>query len=428
MNIRKDTPTFQESPALVIQAARFGDLVQTVRLLKSLERNGETHLCIDTSLAELAKILYPEIISHFLNFHSPSGCASFQANLQEISRLAEIPFKKIYNCNYSSLTDAISRLFPIKNVHGYRASQHADGGIWRSQWLRTLFRLTRSRKITSINLVDAWGLLANNPIASTSVNPAAKGAGKGLGLVLSGRESRRSLPPELLANIASICFKVMKPQEIRLFGVASDIPMARKLLRLLPPAIQTCTMDLTGKTDWQSLKENVQGLDLLLCPDTGTMHLASFLGTPVMAFFLSSAWCHETGPYGNGHMIWQSCPDCAPCLENIPCKNNLRCLEVFSPQNFSRSLVQALEKGSADCSPSLQLWRTDHDELGQKLLLAGGEDKFSESRGAARAILSTWVGLSTPDSLKDYSANLLASLSEELFPADEWMLPPWRYC
>ena len=36
-------------------------------------------------------------------------------------------------------------------------------------------------------------------------------------------------------------------------------------------------------------------LDVLLTPDTGIMHLAAHLGVPVFAFFLSSAWCHETG-------------------------------------------------------------------------------------------------------------------------------------
>ena len=49
---------------LVIQLARFGDLLQTKRLLRSLQADGEVHLLVDDSLKSLAHIVYPGIEVH----------------------------------------------------------------------------------------------------------------------------------------------------------------------------------------------------------------------------------------------------------------------------------------------------------------------------------------------------------------------------
>ena len=57
-------PTF-----LVIQLARFGDLVQTKRLIRTLCARGETHLCVDAGLRDLAALLYPEAVIHAIPVH-----------------------------------------------------------------------------------------------------------------------------------------------------------------------------------------------------------------------------------------------------------------------------------------------------------------------------------------------------------------------
>ena len=46
---------------LVIQLARFGDIIQSKRLLLALMLEGEVTLLIDNSLTNLAKLMYPTI-------------------------------------------------------------------------------------------------------------------------------------------------------------------------------------------------------------------------------------------------------------------------------------------------------------------------------------------------------------------------------
>ena len=56
---------------LVIQAARFGDVVQTGRLLRTLARRGQVHLAVDAGLSALARLIYPFATVHGLALH---GC------------------------------------------------------------------------------------------------------------------------------------------------------------------------------------------------------------------------------------------------------------------------------------------------------------------------------------------------------------------
>lgn len=406
---------------LVIQAARFGDLVQTRRLILSLLRQGNVHLAIDKSLLALARIVYPEAILHGLAFHGSSGIAAIDANSKDIADLKRVGFDAVFNCNFSPLTSALIRIFPSDTVYGYRAARDSLGGLLRSAWTRFGFRLSAMRQATPLNLVDFWGNFAPECIPPALVNPPARG-GRGVGIALAGRMERRSLPVHTLARLTEIAWKALDRPMIRLLGTQNEIPRARKLLRLLPPAMEPFIENLCGRTDWAALARAIKDLELLLTPDTGIMHLAAFMGVPVVAFFLSSAWCHETGPYGAGHRIFQAAPGCAPCLESAPCPNNVRCASGFEHPLFARAFAQMLmDKHVSDLPPDIQLWHSGLDELGLRLTLLAGEDRFAVIRAKIRDITEAYLGLAQ-NTVED------TGLLERLLPYSEWMLPPGRYC
>lgn len=415
--------------ALVLQAARFGDLVQSKRLVLSLQAKAEVHIALDRSLGDLARLLYPHAIVHELNFHGRMDMEAIRQNMANFKILGGINFNRIYNCNFSPLTAAICRLFDNEAIIGYRPRKLAIGGIERSRWARIVFALSKERKAACLNLEDFWGYMDASPIEPEKVNPVAKGRGEGVGIVLSGRESRRSLQPEALAAIINIIFKTLGGPRIKLLGSNAESAAARKLLRLLPVAISEKTADLSGKTNWRQLVDEVNGLDMLVTPDTGIMHLAAHLGVPVMAFFLSSAWCHETGPYGEGHIIWQAVEKCSPCLESDSCPNNFACRKVFTSQAFARALAQHIMHAGKDGGfpENLQLWRSGFDSLGAKLFLQKGFDGNESARRAARLMLANFQGLSA-SGLSAVSPDMLRELAARLFPPEDWMLPQERYC
>ncbi|MDR1659439.1 MAG: glycosyltransferase family 9 protein [Desulfovibrio sp.] len=419
-------------PILVLQGARFGDLLQSKRLLLTLENRGEVHLGVDKSLAPLARKIYPGVEVHALNLHAKPDHQALEENKKCLAKWRDLDFQAVYNCNFSPLTTAMCRCFEPERITGYRPSA---SGILRSSWARTAFRLSGRRRTTPLNLADFWGHFAPAPLPARNVNPLPCPGGQGLGVVLAGREPRRSLPVPLLAEIVRCVFHVLDGPRIRLLGTKAECSSARRLMRFLPPKMHGHVEDLSGKTDWHGLVGAAEGLDMLVTPDTGTMHLGAHLGVPVLAFFLSSALCHETGPYGQGHYVWQAACNCAPCLESAPCRAELRCLKAFRSKNFLPALGFLMEGKTLDSAQfpiDLQLWKSDLDDLGEHFQLCAGIDEYGRQRDFLRRRLRNCLSLlpltdSPPDARTGQPVPPL-EMRDWLYQDADWMLPPERYC
>lgn len=377
---------------LVIQLARFGDLIQTKRLLSTLKarKDSSVHLCVDSSLEQLARIVYPDITVHSITAHGTGLSANdaLQAmlvgNRATFAELSSIDFDIVYNLNFSPLNFRVAALFSPEKVKGYSWNNGQEIiGLWPSMAMRW----SEYRRI-GINLVDFWAGYCPDMIAPDLVNPEATPKGGGIGVVLAGRESRRSLPVSVLANIVTTVARRQKADTITLLGGKSEARAGQMLIKDLPAAIQAKTTNLAGKTGWKDLVEIVNSFDLLLTPDTGTMHLAAHLGTPIMAFFLSSAWCFETGPYGKGHTVYQAQTECLPCLETQPCPYDVKCLSCFSDPGFQRFLAT----GKPEHSPANLLTFTSAlDDLGQTYTPLTGTDKDAPQRNIFRNFLLQYL-------------------------------------
>ena len=414
------------SEFLVIQALRFGDLLQTKRLVLTLAQRGHVHLLVAAPLVPLARMVYPQTTVHGIHLHGGTlDINAITENRKTFQCLRRLDIETVYNCNRAGLTEAICRLFSPEQVVGHRPCSVSNGGSVRSPWIRLHEKFMQDRSSACLNIVDYWAHFATNPIAPNSVNPPAKGEGRGIGVVLSGSVARRSLPVPMLAEIIKCFFGVYNGTTVYFFGTPADEKIAQKLLRILPLKMRGAIKNLAGKTDLLSLCGEIQGLDALISPDTGTMHLATHFGVPVRAFFLSSAFCHETGPYGEGHLVWQSCPACAPCLEAQLCNFNLQCLHCFDNTLFYRSLVRAQVAGSDISLPAhVQLWRGSFDAVGSRMSLMAGLDQNFHGRTQKRAAIARFLQCEL-----SFGGSLTADMSPTMNFSDlDWMLPPGRYC
>ncbi|TVM35065.1 heptosyltransferase [Oceanidesulfovibrio marinus] len=437
---QNQSPVAMAFTSLVIQLARFGDLVQTARLMRSLSGPGASvHLACDASLAGLAGILYPEATIHPVRAHggrqSPGELLAANAAAFEAIRAAEPD--AVYNLNFSGLNFALASMFDEDVVHGYFT--HA-GQRLKDPWPEVGFRLSSRRPQAPCNLVDLWAHFAENPIAPEAVFPGAvlespetrePGNSGGLGVVLAGRHSRRSLPAEVLAPMAAAALEGVIARsgqgdaKAYLLGTNAEKPLAKAFLRAASPRLAQRVEDRTGSMDLAGLASFLRGLDLVLTPDTGTMHLAAALGTPVMACFLSSAWAWETGPYGTGHLVWQSAPPCAPCLEAQECPNELTCLEPFTAPKFLKNVAAAAagrEVRGDELPESLLLLRGSQDGFGQTYDVLAGQDPYAAERAALRREIAMLRGVV----LKSDAPPLNDQLTRLMFREQDWMLPPWR--
>ena len=251
------------------------------------------------------------------------------------------------------------------------------------------------------------------------VNPAATPKGGGVGVVLAGRNQRRSLPPEVLGPVAAALWSMRGRGQLFLPGAAGERGAGEAVMAQLPKVARGAAKNLAGQTDWAGLVEVVGSLDAVVTPDTGTMHLAAHLGTPVAATFLSSAWTWETGPYGEGHTVWQATRECAPCVESRPCEYSVACLAPFASQDFLRLLTG---RGSGPL-PGLLGLASSLDPLGvdyQAMERIGGDDPLAAERAVFRAFLLRHLGLSGV--VPPVSATLAADFLDER----DWLWGPDR--
>jgi lipopolysaccharide heptosyltransferase II len=97
-----------------------------------------------------------------------------------------------------------------------------------------------------------------------------------------------------------------------------------------------------GKTTLEQLATELGECALLLTNDTGTMHLATLLGVPVVAIF-GSTEPRLTGPLGSGHDIMRHQVECSPCFLR-ECPIDFRCMKAISVDEVVAAVSAQLDR------------------------------------------------------------------------------------
>lgn len=83
-------------------------------------------------------------------------------------------------------------------------------------------------------------------------------------------------------------------------------------------------INLTGELSLPELTGLLREVDLFITNDTGPMHIAAAVNTPVVAIFAATD-PEKTGPYTNNAQVVQSSRVCAPCFKK-KCPDNMECM------------------------------------------------------------------------------------------------------
>jgi len=82
--------------------------------------------------------------------------------------------------------------------------------------------------------------------------------------------------------------------------------------------------------------------ELLVSADTGPMHIAAGVGTPVVALF-GPTDPRRTGPIGENHLILARDLACRPCFQQPTCEH-FECLTEMTPQDVFESVMRHLKR------------------------------------------------------------------------------------
>jgi ADP-heptose:LPS heptosyltransferase len=381
---------------LVIQLARFGDFLQTTPLLAALKFSyPRAHLSVMVSAGQkglaadnpdVDQVIPVDLSTLESLSANPDIPLSHKLLLmhRKLGPLQALSFDLILNLNMSRVAALLSELPQAGFREGPRLATDRRS-LQPAPWNFFIMNLMSRRRLIRFNLVDLLSSYAANTAnhaqglqyrlpAETSAAPwpglgDSSSPGPLIGFQLGSRHRARQWPAEHFAALAAL-LAARHQAKIVFLGTEQEHDLGhavRNSLSQQAPHLNKHLIDLMGRTSIPELAGVLSQLDALVTTDTGTMHLAAAIGTPILGLFLGPAYCHETGPYGAGHLILQVDLECSPCLENNPECQDHRCGHLITPEHALAGIQWLLHKqqaGLPEPSRGIQTLVSSFDKFG----------------------------------------------------------------
>lgn len=146
--------------------------------------------------------------------------------------------------------------------------------------------------------------------------------------------SAKRWPAEHFAAVAR--HHLAQGGSVLLLGSHKDAPITAQIASLV--ASEQC-LDLAGKTSLAQAMALLAVADYAISNDSGLMHLAAAVGTPVLALYGSSDPTH-TPPLSDHARILHLGLSCSPCFKRECPLGHLDCLRNITPQQVIEHLPQ----------------------------------------------------------------------------------------
>ncbi len=381
----------------MLNFTRMGDLIQCGPLLDRLrETDADPQLTLIAleNFAETARRLpmVDEVIPFPLDRFIPRldhhrlSLPDLYAELSDFAAsLRARHFDRFYNLAHTRLSAALTWLVRAPETHGmtYDSSGHL---LITNPWINYYFYVTLDRTHNPFNLVEMYlpigesgasqprlrfRLLPNDEREAAGLLSTRVGRANGpcIAFQMGAADERRRWPVAAFADLARQLI-AHRGATIALLGTAEDIPRSRALIDTVGAEH---VLDLTGKTHIGALAAVLAQCRVLISNDTGTIHLAAAVGIPTVGIYLGPAAAKDTGPYGDGHVVFEPRVPCAPCAYLSSCGHRV-CHDAIRPSDVAEATVWQIENGHrADVarwdSSRVRVWHTRVTEDGQLRLV-----------------------------------------------------------
>lgn len=216
------------------------------------------------------------------------------------------------------------------------------GFFWslRSLFLTENIPFPKERK--KIHLVDTYKTLIKSLSDSTPslfIQPEKREGGKLLIGINPGAAygNAKCYLPERFKEVARRLIEEIPNVEVLFFGDHNSKKLVGEICQGLPSSVK----NLAGKTTLYDLMKKIVSLDVLLTNDSGPMHIAAAVKTPLVALFGSTS-DKVTGPYKWGHVINKRV-SCSPCYHRV-CPIDFKCMKEIQVSEVVQEIKKALLK------------------------------------------------------------------------------------
>jgi ADP-heptose:LPS heptosyltransferase len=350
---------------LVVQLCRLGDLLQTTPMLRGLRRShpaasitlmvldGFSHTPIPSHLYdELAVFPLDAVASTVVTEHGDweAGRRSVREFVESLGQ----PFDLVLNLTNSALANLLCAVIPTRELRGGLIAPDRTRVV-RHPWMAYFWASLLAREFGSVNLVDLFNRVAEVAIDGEGLEidvPAAADDAGGrwlsrhgwtggplIALQLGASDERKRWTPEQFARMANLL--PASAGTVVLVGSKGERPLGERAAAVL----NRPHLNAMGETSVSQLAAVLERCRLLVTNDTGTMHIATAVGTRVIDLSTGPVFVHETGPYAVGSLAVEPIVACFPCAAGAVC-HHLSCRDDFTPHDIASLVMYALEGGA----------------------------------------------------------------------------------
>lgn len=343
---------------LIINLTRMGDLIQTTPVMAGLKDafpDVRITLLINSAFAEICN--YIPFVDRFISFNMdgfieggrgefPSLVCKYRYMEETLADINSVGYDCVINFTHTTVSAAIMSLIRAKEFRGFIADNKGHSLI-KHPWLRYFFNIVPGRIYNPFHLCDIY-------IKAGGAIPKEKG------LFLEVPEDVFDTARSELrkAGIRDgdfvIGFQPGASERHKMWATGRYVELARRLTSRLGAKVLVFgsggeralgeeikmgggsdVIDMVGKTSLKELAAFLKCCNLLVSNDSGTMHIATAVGTRVIGMSLGAAYFRETGPYGKGHIVIESTVPCHPCSFHVKCQDMI-CNDTVSEDGVYR--------------------------------------------------------------------------------------------
>lgn len=383
------------SPALVVQLARLGDVIQSLPVIEALQHANPARavdvLCASPLVSIARRCASVRSVLGWDGAQWRRLAQQWNAEPSLVLRSAQeqlVPdgvsaYEVVYNLNQHARSRLAAHLYG-RRVVGAGVGGPLDASL--SPWGDYLRSVAKDRNRNRVHLADAWcGMCGVKPLGRTprltvSTEPLPRdlesvGRRDGLwvALAVGAGDRERCVSAGEWAGWAQAYLERLPHGHLLLVGSGTERDVGRAIVEALPPLFQGRVWDATGRTGLPQLMQLLSRCRWVIGADTGPLHLGTAVGAKALGFYFMRARVHETGPYGDGHWVYQH--------------------ETVEPPDFWPwdASIELLAGRVAPPERGWTLWHSRMDQWGVSYAHDEASEQASLMRESIWRALSPWV-------------------------------------
>ncbi len=386
---------------LIINITRMGDLIQMIPLVARLEEEWPgvaIDLIVDQEFASMATLVPG--IRHVLpfDFQQLMDDSRVQARdvvslYQDLScwakPLLQVGYDRVVNLTFNRRTAFLAKYFGCVDERGMTTT-HDGSFLVKNSWMKYFLDLHAYRQINRFNIVDLYALGGSGPghfhpiqlLVTMEQQEWARtflrhsGTPKTwVAVQVGASDPMKAWQPEYFGQLIAHLSRGRTIGFV-LIGTKKEESSVKEAMQVYHQAGGEGPLcEAVAQTSIQELVALLQQCDLMVTNDTGPMHMAVGIQTPVVNVSVGHVDFWETGPFGPGNWVVQPDIACGPCGFDKVCPHHA-CKDHLIPQELAELCAHVLGQGGLPIfSSKVRVYEggIDEDQLGTFTLRSGQE-------------------------------------------------------